>query len=258
MLPADEDRESLAAVGSRRGADLGEQVVEIAAADLQGIVRDLAGTLGIVEIEDRGLGKGVGRAVAERVEGIALDLGRATVGGGDDDRDGARGGRHRARVVEELAGDGPFGRLRKGNKMSLGAPASRESHAGQCGGGTHEAHEVTAGETILVTARGGIRELTSKPLGEGSGTLALLQRTPEGGIGLAGWMGKNLLHRWQPPQLTGGLIFQSALNFSPISRCSVSEAGCQSMLKTSEGGRRKFSGERWQSRHHFMLSDWAS
>ena len=258
MLPSDDDSESLAAVGSGCCTDLGEQVVEIAATNLQGVVRDLTGTLGIVEIEDGGLGKGVGGSVAERVERVALDLGGAAVGCRDDDRDGTHGGRHRACVVEELAGNGPFGGLRKGNEMRLGASASRKTHASQRGRCAHETDKVAAGEAILVTSCGGIGELTTKTLRKGSGTLALLQRTPEGRIGLAGRMGKNLLHRWQPPQLTGGLIFQSALNFRPISRCSVSEAGCQSILKTSEGGRRKFSGERWQSRHHFMLSDWAS
>jgi 3'-phosphoadenosine 5'-phosphosulfate (PAPS) 3'-phosphatase len=79
--------------------------------------------------------------------------------------------------------------------MSLGTAASGEADAGQRGGRAHKADEVAAGETILITTGGGIRELAAEPLREGSGSGALLERTPEDRIGLAGRMGKDLLHR---------------------------------------------------------------
>ena len=220
---------------------------------------DLLGTVRVVEIEDGGLGKGIGRAVAERVEGIPLDLGGATIAGGDDERNGARRCRHGARVEEELPGNRPLGALGEGNEVRLGTAATGQPHAGQRGGGSHEADEITAGETLAcLAARGRIGELARKRLVELRGILELSLSPPEGRLRVTRGMLENLFHRWQPPQLTGGLTFHSSLNLVPSSRCSAAEEGCQSMLKISEGGRRKFSGERWQSRHHFMLRDSAS
>ena len=259
VLLADEDREAVAAVGSRGGADLGEEVVEIAATYGQGIVLDLLGAVRIVEVEDGSLRKDIGRAVAERVERIPLDLGRAAIGGGDNDRHGTRRSRHGAGVVEELARDGPLGALGEGNEVRLGTAASGETHAGDRGGGPHEADEIAAGEAIgSFTAGGLIGELAGEILVERRGILTLPLAPPEGRLRVTRGMLENLFHRWQPPQLTGGLTFHSSLNLVPSSRCAAAEEGCQFMLKISEGGRRKFSGARWQSRHHFILSDSAS
>ena len=220
---------------------------------------DLLGAVRIVEIEDGCLGKRIGRAVAERVERVSLDLGRAAVRRGDDDGDGTRRGREGAGVVKELSGDGPLGALGEGNEMRLGAAASGQTDSREGGGGSHEADEITTGKTAsILAAGGGIRELAGERFVELGAVLELSLGSPEGWLRVTRGVLENLFHRWQPPQLTGGLTFQSFLNWSPISRCAEADAGCQFMLKTSEGGRRKFSGARWQSRHHFMLSDSAS
>ncbi len=131
--------------------------------------------------------------------------------------------------------------------MGFRTAATGESHASQRGRCPHQPDEIAAGEIVIVTiisTRGSGSELSGQALGEGGRILTLSLAPPESRFQITRGMLENLFHRWQPPQFTGGLTFHSSLNLVPNSRCSEGEAGCQFMLKISDGGRRKFSGAR--------------
>ena len=72
-------------------------------------VRDDLGAIGVVHIEDRPLGNGVGRTEAGGMLGIALDLGRPPHVALDQHRLGDRRERNRAREKQRPARDEVLG-----------------------------------------------------------------------------------------------------------------------------------------------------
>ena len=125
----DEESEAVPAMSRRRDfIQLGPQRggIRLDPADL-----DRFRTVRIVKIKHRGLGKGVGRAIADRVQRIALQLGRTPVARRGDERHGAVAARHGRGVVKEFSRNGPFRPLREGHEIRFGAPATGQTDTGQ-------------------------------------------------------------------------------------------------------------------------------
>ena len=102
----------------------------------------VAAAVGVVELEDGGLRKGVRRALADRVLGVALHLGRTPLVALHEQRmaDGAH--RHRRREKGRHAGDHLL-RLARVREDGLGGAAAT-GEAGHRGTGAHHLEERTA------------------------------------------------------------------------------------------------------------------
>ena len=90
---------------------------------------DLLAAVGIVKLQDRRLGKGVGGAAARGVVGIALDLDGAAVDARDQQPQGLAGNFHRGGEALELAGHAIGRPLGKGTNFPLFPAAA--GHTGQ-------------------------------------------------------------------------------------------------------------------------------
>ena len=125
----DEESETLPAMSRRRDfIQLGPQRggIRLDPADL-----DSLRTVRIVKLKHRGLGKGVGRTIADRMQRIALQLGRTPIARRGNERHGTIAARHGRGVVKEFPGDGPLRPLREGHEIGFGAAATGQTDAGQ-------------------------------------------------------------------------------------------------------------------------------
>ena len=125
------------------------------------------GTIRIVQVQDRGLSKGIGSSIGTRDQRIALDLSRATVARLDRQRDRAAPQGHRCGEMLSLSVNVTLGLLGKGRQLLLRATASG-AHATQTRqkeARRHELHPVATAFTIRCDARAG-RKLALHPLTE--------------------------------------------------------------------------------------------
>ena len=220
------DREALAVAVSDRS----DEGVERGGVGGFAFFRNLLRAVRVVEVERFGLGEAVGAAIGEWVERVALKLGRAAVAGRGDERDRAVAGGHGGRVVEELAGDGVFDALGERDEVGFRAAAAGEAHAGERDGCAHEFDEIALREPAVLVKLGTAREFPVEVLLEFGVALEFAQAAPDAGIFFRGRVVEVFLHRWQPPQVTGGLTSHSSLNFRPISRWVSPWGGFQAML----------------------------
>lgn len=153
------------------------------------------GAVGIVEVEDGGLGEAVGAAMAGGVEGIAFELDGASIDGCGDERHGSEAGGHRSGVVEIFARDGKFGGVGKGDEVGFGAAASGEAHTGEGHGSTEELHEVPPGITAIFVNVGSAGKFLVQPFLEVGRIFEFAQAAPHFGAFLAGGVQDNFFHR---------------------------------------------------------------
>ena len=150
-------------------------------------LEDLPRARGRVKIQDGGLRKGVG-AFRIRMQIIRRELGRAALEGGDHQRRGTVGARHRGCVISRLAGDHPLGGLGVGDDVSFRAAAGGHAESGERGGCAHQFEERAArGLRVRFVGHfgGSLREFTIQPLTECRAVLKL-PRTAPGNGGFAG------------------------------------------------------------------------
>ena len=191
---------------------------------------DFFGAVWIVEIQDFRLGEGIRSAIRERMERVALKLGRTSVAGRGDQWHGAVTGRHRGRVVEKLAGNRVFHAFGERNEERIGAAATGEAHAGERDRGAHEFDKITLRKSAVLVKIGSARKFLLEVFLELRVVLQLTQATPDAWVFLRFRVVEISLHRWQPPQVTGGFTSHSSLNFMPISRWVSWPVGFQAML----------------------------
>jgi hypothetical protein len=186
---------------------------------------DVAGAVGIVELEDRRLAAKVAGAAAARVLGVAFELGRAVLVhlGDEADHVAALGpggavvvGDARGRVLDLLVVrhhllDGAAAGLESGDRGGAGAEledaAAGDAGAGRGGLGPIVGGHRLAGDDSLETQG----ELRGRGLLRGLGIGLLREALPErpgAAVQLAGGgVRLTLAHRWHPEQFCGGLTF---------------------------------------------------
>ena len=130
---------------------------------------------------------------------VALDLDRAAVDRGHDQRHRPGPPRHRGRVVEELAWDDPFRALRERHKMHLRFAAATQAEPGERHRGAHELEKAAARNFVafdLLRARG---KFPLEPAAEFRRVAELTDAPP---ILFPGQIGRGMLedafHRWHP------------------------------------------------------------
>ena len=177
--------EDKADLGGLVGGECGDHRVELGAGRGLALLEDLLGARRRVEIEDGGLGEGIG-AGGIRVQGVRGQFGRAAFEGGDDQRRGTGGARHAGGVVGRLARDDPLGRLVVGDDVAFRAAAGGHAEAGEGGRGAHQLEERTAGGFCISLVRhfgDSLRELALHPGAESGGVLELTDAAPgDGGL----------------------------------------------------------------------------
>src|SRR6185295_20053863 len=105
-----------------------------------------AQAIGVVKIEDRGLGMSVRRALADRMQRVAFDLGRAAVMRGRNDWRKTKTRGPRSGEEQRLTRNGPFHAARERHQMLLGTTAGTQTKTRQGRGRTHELEEITTGK----------------------------------------------------------------------------------------------------------------
>ena len=165
------------------------------------------GAIGIVQVQDRSLSKGIGASISPRKQRIALDLCRATVAGLDRQRDRAAPQGHGRSEMLSLSVNETLGLLGKGRQLLLRAtaPGAHATQTRQQEARRHELHPVATAFTIWGDARAG-RELALHPLTEIGLVSQLLQGTPvlRTGLRFVANRGNRLHQRWQVEQLWPG------------------------------------------------------
>ena len=163
----DQERQTFTVFGDRRLRHFGQRIthgLDLAVVAAPGVP---VGTIGIVQIQDRRLSKGIGASIGTRQQRIALDLGRATVARLDRQGDRAAPQRHGCGEVLSLPVNVALGLLGKGGQLLLGAtaPGGHATQTGQEEARRHELHPVATAFTIWGDAGTG-RKLALHPLTE--------------------------------------------------------------------------------------------
>src|SRR5262249_54414027 len=131
-----------------------------------------------------------------------------------------------------------FRRVDERDDVLLGPTATGEPRERQ--GSAEERDHLSAGDP-LGKLRGSLGELALEARPELRRVRELSEGAPVG-----------LGHRWHPEQATGGCTGRSRSSAATSARESL--GGVHFMLVTSETGRRKGPGSRWQSRHQLIES----
>ena len=105
---------------------------------------------GIVKLINRSLDENIARAVAHRMQWIAVEFDRTSIDRGDKEWDGAVSPRHRRAVVEKFSGDGPFHRFRERNKVEFRATTTADTKSGERNGRAHELQKASTTPFISV------------------------------------------------------------------------------------------------------------
>ena len=184
----------------------------------------------IVEIQDFRLSEGIRSAIRKRMERVAFKLGRASVAGRGDQWHGAVAGRHRGRVVEKFAGNRVFHAFGERNEERIGAAATREADPRKRDRGAHEFDKISLRKSAVFVKISSTRKFLLEVFLKLWIVLQLTQATPDAWVFLRFRVVEISLHRWQPPQVTGGFTSHSSLNFMPISRWVSWPVGFQAML----------------------------
>src|SRR5205085_3791726 len=85
----------------------------------------------IVKLVNRSLDENIARAVAHRMQRIAVEFDWTAIDGRNQERDGAVSPRHRRAVVEEFSGNGPFHRFGEWNKVEFRAPTTGDAESSE-------------------------------------------------------------------------------------------------------------------------------
>ena len=135
------------------------------------------GAIRIVETEYRSLGVEISAAVAVRMVGVALNLGRTPITGTNEQRNAAGAGRHGRRVVTRRAVDVAFRQFGEWINLLLRLAAARaqDSDASESSRRRHELHEIAAVEVRLARGR---RELAIQPRLRFRGVVELIDALP--------------------------------------------------------------------------------
>ena len=142
----------------------------------------------IVKIKNGRLGEGICTAIAERVQWVSLQLGRASIGCRGDERDGSVAGRHRGRVVKKLARNRIFHALGERNEVGFRTAATGESDASKGDRGTHELEEIALREPAIFIHLGSTGEFPLKVFDKLRVILTLTQTAPKRGILFGSWV----------------------------------------------------------------------
>ena len=218
-----EEGQAGAAVRRHLWAQLGEIFFKLRAARKLVLPNESLRARGIVEIEQRSLGEGIGLAVAVGMKWIAFDLDRTAVDRRHHQRHRAVTPRHRGRIVKFLARDGPFRALREGDEVHLRFAAAAQAEPGQRHRRAHQSEETAARNFVhlhLLRAGG---EFPFQPIAEFGRVAQLAEAAPVLLPGLVGrWVLQDALH-CNPPRKSA---FQAdSADGLPAGRLIIQQAG---------------------------------
>ena len=111
--------------------------------DLAGLF-EVLGAIGVIQVQDRCLSKTVGRTVAVRVQGVALDFGGPAVVRFDGQGNSSRARRHSRRVILRHAVEVTLGLFGERKDVRDRPTAARQPKARQQKRGGHDLHEMAA------------------------------------------------------------------------------------------------------------------
>ena len=175
------DHGDAGALVAAAGVEVGrEGRLELVPARRRTVLEDLAAALGVVELEDGRLRVDVRRAVARRVQRVALDLDRTTVVGRHAQALRRAEEVHRGGVGLRRAGHEVLGARGEGQDLLFFPVAA--GGGGERGGRAHQLQEATAVDA-LERLRRDVLELARRRLGEDFVTRVFAEAAP-GGLGL--------------------------------------------------------------------------
>ena len=166
--------------GSRLGTDSVDLCIPVGRGGFLSTFGQMLATGRVIQIEDRGLGMIITRALAQGMERVAFHLDRASVKGCREQGSCAATARLSCGEGDFFTGHNPFWGLGEGNEVGLGSATTGKAQARERKGSAHESDEIPARERILIPFGGSGRELAVQPLFEIRSLRVLAKAAPIG------------------------------------------------------------------------------
>ena len=159
----DQKRQAGASIGLHFAAQIAQIFFERGIISRLAILGKTSRPLRIIKIVNRRLGEDIAAAVACRVKRIAVEFDWPSIDCGDEERDRPVTPRHRRRIIEKLARNGPFHAFREWDQMRFRPPATTHAKPGERDRCAHQFQKAATRPFIAIQLRRTGWELALEP-----------------------------------------------------------------------------------------------